>query len=182
MLVSLLSPTAFSLGAGVLGNLEAAGIGATPNSYFTIYDNFSFFYTIFMLVFDSVLYGLLAAYFDKVLPSEYGTSLPWHFPISMWCQSKNSSKDDLAEPLLSNAEAEVTQNVKKEAIDTDLASQIGEHRSLSIHNLKKVFKTTAEDRVAVNNLNLDMFEGQITVLLGHNGGEKLRYIARVTSF
>ena len=74
LLASLLSPTAFALGAGVLGNLEAGAIGATPESFFTMYDNFSFFYTIFMLCFDAVLYGLLAAYFDKVLPSEVSAS------------------------------------------------------------------------------------------------------------
>jgi ABC-type multidrug transport system ATPase subunit len=33
----------------------------------------------------------------------------------------------------------------------------------------QVFKTTAEDRVAVAGLDLTLYEGQITVLLGHNG-------------
>jgi energy-coupling factor transporter ATP-binding protein EcfA2 len=32
-----------------------------------------------------------------------------------------------------------------------------------------VFKTTGADRVAVEGLNLTLYEGQITVLLGHNG-------------
>lgn len=38
-----------------------------------------------------------------------------------------------------------------------------------IRDLRKVFETTSEDRVAVKGLNLDIYEGQCTVLLGHNG-------------
>ncbi|GMI20925.1 hypothetical protein TeGR_g12 [Tetraparma gracilis] len=44
----------------------------------------------------------------------------------------------------------------------------------------QVFKTTGEDRVAVDSLNLDLFEGQITVLLGHNGAGKSTTISMLT--
>jgi hypothetical protein len=29
-----------------------------------------------------VLYVILALYFDKVIPSEYGRTLPWYFPFT----------------------------------------------------------------------------------------------------
>ena len=165
----------------MLGNLEAAGIGATADSFTTIYDNFSFFYTIFMLCFDAMLYGLLAAYFDKVLPSEYGTQLPWHFPFSFLFGGggKGAEGGGLSEPLLGD-DADKASSVKQEPVSADLMSQISENRSLSIKNLRKVFKTTGEDRIAVNNLSLDMFEGQITVLLGHNGAGKSTTISMLT--
>ena len=140
--------------------------------------NYSFFLGLVMLVFDSILYGLLAYYFDKVLPTEYGTQLPWHFPLSCfcsWCKksssraSNNSFSEAFSNPLstpLIPSGAQQVGSVKAEQVDADLSSQIGENRSLSIRNLRKVFKTTSEDRVAVDNLNLDLYEGQITCLLG----------------
>ncbi len=56
-----------------------------------------------MLAFDAILYGGLAWYLDKVFPSEFGTPLPWYFPVlpSYWCGCKINSKS-LTE-LLSNA-------------------------------------------------------------------------------
>ena len=44
----------------------------------------------------------------------------------------------------------------------------------SVQNLlTQIYKKTSRHmRVAVNNLNLDMLEGQITALLGHNGAGK----------
>ncbi len=44
--------------------------------------------------------------------------------------------------------------------------------SVSIRGLRKVYETNAEDRVAVQGLDLDLFSGQVTVLLGHNGAGK----------
>lgn len=50
-------------------------------------------------------------------------------------------------------------------------------RCISIRNLRKEFEciashTSSEKRVAVADLNMDLFEGQVTVLLGHNGAGK----------
>jgi ATP-binding cassette subfamily A (ABC1) protein 3 len=61
-----------------------------------------------------------------------------------------------------------------------LSSQLHQNRALSIRGLRKVFKTTAQDRVAVDSLDLDLFEGQITVLLGHNGAGKSTAISMLT--
>ena len=45
---------------------------------------------------------------------------------------------------------------------------------IEIKGLRKVFPTPAGTKVAVSSLNLDMYEGQILALLGHNGaGEEL---------
>ena len=54
-----------------------------------------------------------------------------------------------------------------------------EGRAIKLRGLRKVFKTTAEDRVAVDSLNLDIFEGQVTVLLGHNGAGKSTTISMI---
>ena len=41
---------------------------------------------------------------------------------------------------------------------------------VAIHNLVKIYKQGA--KLAVNNLNLKFYEGQITSFLGHNGAGK----------
>ena len=47
-----------------------------------------------MLLFDIVMYSLLTFYFDHVIPSEFGTALPFYFPLqpSYWKSSGGFSK------------------------------------------------------------------------------------------
>ena len=210
ILVSLLSPSAFALGAGVLASWEAGQIGVNNVTIFQVVDNYDFFTCLLMMTLDAVLYGFLAWYFDKILPSEYGTQLPWYFPLTRLknccCCFFSSSKasrssraerldEDLSQSLLSPAESKLERlssagrqknkgtpdgGPREEAVHADLTSQIGENRSVSIRHLGKVFKTTGEDRIAVDNLNLDLFEGQITCLLGHNGAGKSTTISMLT--
>ena len=141
--------------------------------------NFSFQLAVGMLLVDAVLYGIMAAYLEAVLPSDYGTQLPWYFPFlpSFWrglffgpasASSSSRKESDLTEALLAE-EGGLGGGARVEEVDGELKRQEDEGRSLSIRSLRRVFKTTAEDRVAVDNLSLDMYEGQITVLLGHNG-------------
>lgn len=52
-----------------------------------------------------------------------------------------------------------------EPVSDVLRQQAKEGRSIEILNLRKVFG----DKVAVDGLNLSMYNGQITALLGHNG-------------
>eukprot|EP00947_MAST-08B_sp_MAST-8B-sp1_P005240 g5240.t1 len=48
----------------------------------------------------------------------------------------------------------------------------GQGRAIDINGLVKVFQTANGPKTAVNGLQLQMFEGQITALLGHNGAGK----------
>ena len=183
LMVSLFSPSAFALGAGVLSNYESAQIGITSDTWTSVDGNYSYFYSVFMMLFDSFLYAFGSWYLGQVLPSEYGTQRPWHFPISMWWGAKPGARGDGAyEPLLDIEAAAIrgNANVKTEPVPSDLKSLIAENRALSIKNLRKVYKTTGDDRVAVDGLNLDLFEGQITVLLGHNGAGKSTTISMIT--
>jgi hypothetical protein len=50
---------------------------------FESYDsNLSYAAAVTLLLLDAALYTALAWYLDKVLPAEYGTQLPWSFPVS----------------------------------------------------------------------------------------------------
>lgn len=54
---------------------------------------------------------------------------------------------------------------------------IGHKVGISICNLQKTF---APNFIAVNNINLDIYEGQITALLGHNGAGKTTTMSIIT--
>jgi ABC-type glutathione transport system ATPase component len=65
-----------------------------------------------------------------------------------------------------------------EPFSAELAQQLStdsSNKCISIRGLRKEFGSLAggsEKRIAVANLNMDMFQGQVTVLLGHNGAGK----------
>ena len=52
-----------------------------------------------------------------------------------------------------------------EEVSDALKRQADEGKSIEIHDLRKAFG----DKSAVDGLNLSMYNGQITALLGHNG-------------
>lgn len=220
----LLAPACFALGANVFADYEGGLVGIQSSNVDQETSNFTYNLCVGMLFFDAILYGALAWYFDKVIPSEFGTSLPFYFPLlpSYWFGNNNSSNgkstkyggfcsplysffgwggyrtlstndatelantlgasDTLADNLLEDDENDVesnpnSSNPKKryfESVSPELKQQIREEKCVSIRGLRKVFKNPAggDDRIAVANLNLDMFQNQVTVLLGHNGAGK----------
>jgi len=179
----LLAPSCFALGANVFANYEGGLVGVQVSNSSVETSNFSYSLCVGMMVVDAVLYGVLAWYLDKVLPSEFGTQLPLYFPFlpSYWCGVKITHDADEVETLRKQLiTSENTDNAKIEPVSSDLLRQQEENRCIMIRNLRKVYETTAEDRVAVKGLNLDIYEGQCTVLLGHNGAGKSTTISMLS--
>ncbi|KAM3964373.1 phospholipid-transporting ATPase ABCA3 [Aphomia sociella] len=117
---------------------------------------------IFLLV-DSVLYMLIALYLEQVLPGPYGTPKPWYFLFQkeFWCSdNKVVDFDDTTS----------NQEITMERDPADLAVGV------KIKNLTKIFGPN----IAVNNLSLNIYDDQITVLLGHNGAGKSTTISMLT--
>lgn len=56
--------------------------------------------------------------------------------------------------------------------DSEKFEKVPSHSKIgvSIKNLRKVYKKT--NKIAVDGLNLNFYEGQITAFLGHNGAGK----------
>uniref|UniRef100_A0A672UG85 Uncharacterized protein n=1 Tax=Strigops habroptila TaxID=2489341 RepID=A0A672UG85_STRHB len=77
-------------------------------------DSYFLFSTYIMLVFDSVLYMLLAMYFDKVLPGKYGIPDPPFFCLkpSYWVRSRRGSTREMPRASVSPEEQELN-NIKK---------------------------------------------------------------------
>ena len=86
-LVSLLSPTAFTLGADVLLNYEGVNLGLTWSGIQD--DSFSLFRVLLLMLFDTCLYGWLAWYLEHVFPTEFGERQPLWFCLkpSFWFKS-----------------------------------------------------------------------------------------------
>jgi len=67
-----------------------------------------------------------------------------------------------------------------EPVTDNLKSQIASGECVDIRGLCKGFDTSTGRKMAVDGLNLTMFSGQITALLGHNGAGKSTTIAMLT--
>ncbi|KAJ7372623.1 ATP-binding cassette sub- A member 5 [Desmophyllum pertusum] len=129
-----------------------------------------------MLIVDTILYFLLALYFDAVIPAEYGQRRPPYFIFmpSFW-KSLFSAKGKNKGPTrqLSARVQEASDDV--EAMPADMHG----NEAISIHKLRKVFHGK-EEVVAVDGVSMDIYEGHVTALLGHNGAGKTTLIAMMT--
>ncbi|XP_065074347.1 phospholipid-transporting ATPase ABCA3-like [Ochlerotatus camptorhynchus] len=131
----------------------------------TVDDNLSVGATMMMLLVDSVIYLLIALYVEKVLPGEFGIAQPWYFPFTakFWINKVDTIPDDV--------------NGIVEKSDTKEPDPTGKHAGIKIKGLRKVFD---KKKVAVNGLHLNMYDDQITVLLGHNGAGKTTTMSMLT--
>uniref|UniRef100_A0AAQ6AQX1 ABC transporter domain-containing protein n=1 Tax=Amphiprion ocellaris TaxID=80972 RepID=A0AAQ6AQX1_AMPOC len=140
----------------------------------TVDDDFSLAQVLGLLLLDSLLYGLVAWYMEAVFPGEYGVPLPAYFFVlpSYWCSSPRMA-------LVSEKEEEedAEKALKGEFIEEEPAGLVS---GIKIKHLSKEFKVGNKTRQAVRDLTLNMFEGQITVVLGHNGAGKTTTLSMLT--
>ncbi|XP_005105583.1 ATP-binding cassette sub-family A member 3 [Aplysia californica] len=167
---------AMAFGGNLLGQFEGTGSGiqfSNLTSGVSVDDDFSMVLVLAMLLLDSVLHCLVAWYVEAVFPGEYGTPQPWYFPVlpSYWgCLQKH-----------------------EDYVDIDGAVSVGQDPSMfekepndpagiQIRNLRKVYGKGTSKKVAVAGMTLNMYEGQITALLGHNGAGKTTTMSMLTGF
>jgi ATP-binding cassette subfamily A (ABC1) protein 3 len=82
----LLAPTCFALGANVFADYEGGLVGVQTDNASTETSGFSYSLCVGMLFVDGIIYGILAWYLEKVVPSEFGTQLPFWFPFMPSCK------------------------------------------------------------------------------------------------
>nr|QNH67915.1 ATP-binding cassette transporter subfamily A member 1-like protein X3 [Brachionus plicatilis] len=133
-------------------------------------DSMNYGYSIMILILDGIVYGLLGWYVKKVFPGRYGASQPWYFIVSpkYWSRSilcKFCIEKKIVNSEIFNKDGSIKDNSKYKYIENEPTKiPVG----ISIKKLTRKFK----EKVVVNNLSLNFFEGQITSLLGHNGAGK----------
>ena len=166
LLVSLHPVAAFAYGVSQLSTLEEKSIGLTLEnmSFSDSRSGYSFVDTLAMLIVDSVVWGILTWYLNRVITPDYGHALPFYFPFqpSYWLPTSgmDSGRDGNTE-----SAAVANSGIPYETVDDTLDRQSKENKTIEIHSLRKTFGK----KNAVDGLSLSMYSGQITALLGHNG-------------
>merc|ERR1719228_1044732 len=81
---SFFSPTCMSLGCVVLASWESKSTGLQWSNISrrpSASEEYTMATCFIMLIFDSIVYYILALYIDMIRQSEFGTALPWYFPL-----------------------------------------------------------------------------------------------------
>uniref|UniRef100_A0A8C3D270 P-type phospholipid transporter n=1 Tax=Cairina moschata TaxID=8855 RepID=A0A8C3D270_CAIMO len=168
ILASLLSQVAFGFGTEYLSRYEEQGLGLQWGNIRTSPlegDEYSFLFSIKMMLFDAFLYGILSWYLDNVFPGDYGLPQPWYFPLqeSYWFGSRNPKAEKTAT---------IDVNTFCEPEPTGLIPGV------CVQNLVKIFAN--RPKPAVDGMNITFYEGQITAFLGHNGAGKTTTMSILT--
>ena len=135
-------------------------------------------FCLLMMVLNTFLYTALSWYFGNLLTPE--NTLRRH-PLfclkpSFWFPSGRTAAP-LEAPLLQEEEGADAGSCTSEPVSPALANR----KALQISSLQKHFVSADGGVVkAVDGLSLDMYEGQITCLLGHNGAGKTTAISMLT--
>lgn len=160
LFMSLLSNTGMALGFNVIVRYEGTQEGIQWHNVFkpvSIDDTFHLGHVWIMLVIDAIIYLLIALYVEKIFPGDFGVPEKWNFPFtkSFWF----SVPDYVGVHDINANGAHVNGHVNANyEIDPK-----NKNAGIRIVNLRKVFD---DDKVAVEGLNLNLYENEITALLG----------------
>ena len=171
MIINLHPVALFSNAINLLGGLEDLHRGFDSESiHYWFYNTDTTFRQILMNeLYCSIFWFLVTWYLNRSVTPEYGQATElWYFPftLSYWksfvqrrtyaaIKEKESNPEEVE-----NHEAPLV-----EPVSEILEKQSLNGESIEIVNLRKSFG----DKAAVNGLNMSMYNGQITALLGHNG-------------
>merc|ERR1712226_475819 len=173
-LISLRPIAAFAYGMQEIGDLEDKGVGVTSNTWDTSDhpSGYTFQDTLTFLIRNVIFWGVLGGYLTRVIKPAYGQALPFYFPFmsSYWCPGASKHEE------VGDEEIEYDDDIPVEPVGESLRRQAREGKSIEIRNLEKTFG----EKRAVDDLNLSMYSGQITALLGHNGAGKTTTIGMLT--
>ncbi|KAJ3211090.1 ATP-binding cassette sub- A member 5, partial [Clydaea vesicula] len=177
-------------------NAEATLSGVT---FATFFDHPVIVRASFMLLFDVFFYLALIWYFDKISPSEYEQAEEKLFFLrkSYWnpivFESSTESTDAENNSIFNLVSVE-EKNENTELIDRSALNGVASFGVITAKNVSKFFFTKKESKkkpglkkiferkkkkIAVDNVSLEIHNGQILALLGHNGAGKSTFISMI---
>lgn len=165
-LISLHPVAAMVYGVLEIGRLEESGVGLTTGSM-TSTDapsGFTFAGAMGNVIFSCIFMGLFTWYLNRVIAPDYGQALPYYFPFTKAYWSPHSVEHKETDV---GKDETVDDGTPIEPVTDNLKQQARDGQNIEIKNLRKDFG----EKVAVDGLSLSMYSGQITALLGHNGGK-----------
>lgn len=187
LLALLVNNLAMSEGVQLIGMFEGKGTGINWTNWTTgisVDDNFCMIMVMSFMVFNNFTHLVLTFYFEKVLPGDHGIGRPWHFPISdviayfarpnlelnvsfLSEHEKDSDMDRIRDVKRRNSDGQsVADGDSLPVYIEDEANYLNSNVGIKIKNISKNFKQFDKVKRAVNNLSLNIYEGQISVLLG----------------
>lgn len=170
MLVCLFHNSGMSYGFLLILSHEANLEGLQWNNIFTpvtVDDNFTVGHVMIMLLVASLLYLLITLYLEKIFPGDFGVPEKWNFPITMLLGTSRRTE-------VEDAYKSGDGGALKEHIE---AYPEGKSAGIQMRGLRKIF---GGKKVAVEGLTLNMFDDEITVLLGDNGAGKTTTMSMLT--
>ncbi|XP_075135089.1 ABC-type organic anion transporter ABCA8-like [Leptodactylus fuscus] len=117
------------------------------------------------LLLDSALYILLTLYFDKIIAGKHGLR---HEPLFFLRSSYWSRRKQTPIPL----DPEDKENLDDKEHVEKVSAELQGREAIRINKVKKFYSDKDKKTEALRGLDLDVYEGQITALLGHSGAGK----------
>lgn len=165
---------ALSEGIQLIGQFEGKGTGINFNNWtsgISVDDNFSMIIVMAFMVLNHFIHLTLMWYFDQIIPGDHGIAKPWYFPFAglkgfLFPDLEDQRKLKEAQWSASivsrqkSSEDELPVYLEDESIYS--SKKVG----ISIKNLSKEFTQFGKLKKAVDDLSLNIYEGQISVLLG----------------
>ncbi|KAK9739397.1 ABC transporter [Popillia japonica] len=156
----LLMNSAFLYGIEIIIDYEMVFKNLTMDNIFdpvSEKESLSLGLVVMMLILDMFIYMLIVLYVEAIFPGEYGLPRVWYFPCTprFWCRNLAVSERVI--------ETFVREDNYYEPEPT------GQKIGIQVLHLKKQY---GKHRIVLRNLSFNMFEGEVTILLGHNGAGK----------
>ncbi|XP_012588573.1 PREDICTED: ATP-binding cassette sub-family A member 6 isoform X2 [Condylura cristata] len=163
-ILSMCSPFAFTAGMTKIIYLDYKmnDIGFSDSSE----DSYMMIAILAILTFDALIYLALALYFDKILP--YGNDRrysPLFFLNSSFCFRRQRIGNKI---LKKEQDLEHPPNDYFEPVSPEFQGK----EAIRIRNVKKEYKIRSGKVEVLKGLFFDIYEGQITAVLGHSGAGK----------
>ncbi|XP_037302966.1 LOW QUALITY PROTEIN: phospholipid-transporting ATPase ABCA1 [Manduca sexta] len=177
LVISLLSNTAIGYAFRMLIVAEGASKGLQWGEFFepvSYHDELLPGHVVIMIIVDIVLYISIALYVEKIRPGMYGVPLPWYFPFTKSFWICNNVSEINEKKCIVDDNLEYNDSLLKVVHEEEPA---GVPIGVNIQNLTKLYKG---GKKAVDNMNLRLYENEITVLLGHNGAGKTTTMSMLT--
>ncbi|KAM6174538.1 ATP-binding cassette sub-family A member 6 [Erethizon dorsatum] len=162
-ILSICSPFAFTAGMIQIIHLDYNLNGVTfpdPSG-----DSYVMIATFAMLAFDCIIYLLLALYFDKILP--YGNER--HYSPLFFLNSSSCFHRKTDNKVFEN---DIEPEHHFDDYFEPMAPEFQGKEAIRIRNVKKEYKGKSEKVEALKGLHFDIYESQITAILGHSGAGK----------
>ena len=166
----ILNNLALSEGLQLIGQSEGKGTGINFNNWtsgISVDDNFCMIIVLAFMILNHFIYLSLMWYFDQIITGDHGIAKPWYFPFAGLkgflfpdLEDQRKIKEAQWSARIKSLEDDLPVYLEDESIYS--SKKVG----ISIKNLSKEFTQFGKLKKAVDDLSLNIYEGQISVLLG----------------